>query len=100
MFYLKDIDIFFKDFGEKCFDEDFNEFRVIFDNEYLDINPFNSSKSVSNQDLFCLVKNQDLKDYNLKAKVIILINGEEYIIKNVEYDRNGVSQLKLQFNEE
>lgn len=99
MFYAKDIDIFFKDFGETCFNENGDEFKVIFDNEYLDVNPFNSSKSISNQDLFCQVKNKDLRAFNIKVKDILIIDGLEYILKNIEYDRNGVSQLKLQFNE-
>lgn len=99
MFYKKDLDIFFKDFGETCFNENGDEFKVIFDNEYLDVTPFNSNKSMSNQDLYCQIKNTDLRDFNIKVKDILIIDGLEYILKNIEYDRNGISQLKLQFNE-
>ena len=99
MFYDRDNSIFFRDFGEVASKEG-NDFKVIFDDIYQESSPFSSSMTVNNKELFCSVQNTDIKNLILKAKDIILIDSVEYVIKNIRFDRNGISELQLQFVDE
>ena len=99
MFYDRDNSIFFRDFGEWASKEG-NDFKVIFDDIYQGSNPFSSNMTVNNKELFCSVQNTDIKNLNLKAKDIIYIDDTGYVIKNIRFDRNGISELQLQYSEE
>lgn len=99
MFYDKDNSIFFKDFGEVA-TKDNNDFKVIFDNIYQESSPFSSNMTVNNKELFCSVQNTDISNLYLKAKDIITIDNTKYVIKNIRFDRNGISELQLQFVED
>lgn len=99
MFYDKDIPIFFKDFGEVA-TKDGNDFKVIFDDIYQEISPYSMNKPINSKDLFCSVQNKDISNLYLKAKDIIVIDNIKYVIKNIKFDRVGISEMELQYEDD
>lgn len=98
MFYEKDNNIFFKDFGIKA-NKNGNEFFVIFDISYNESSIFSTFNSINNSEIFSYVNNKDLKEFNIKVKDILVINNKSYIIKNIKFDNNGISEIQLQIFE-
>lgn len=99
MFYEKDNSIFFKDFGVKA-SKNGNEFFVIFDISYNESSIFSTFNSINSSEIFSYVNNKDLKEFNVKVKDVLVINNQSYIIKNIKFDNNGISEIQLQIFED
>ena len=99
LFYEKDNDIFFKDFGQEAIlTKNGSKFMVVMEvkNDHEIFNPM----SLSGEDLSAFCKNIDIQNLELKKMDIIDVEGVLYRITRVRKTNYGLGEIDLQYEED
>lgn len=99
LFYEKDNDIYFKDFGQVAIKESTGEiFKVVMEvmNDYEIFNPTN----LSGEDLSAHCKITDIQTLQLQKKDIIIIDNVKYRISRVRKTNYSLGEIDLQYEED
>jgi hypothetical protein len=95
LFFEKDNDIFFKDFGQVATRTDGATFTIIFEikNDHEIFNPF----SLSGEDLSAFCKVVDIQTHDIKKNDVITIDNVDYKITRVRKTNYSLGEIDLQY---
>ncbi len=94
MFFYNDLNIFFNDFAINCtINKNNNIIKILFDDNY--INYTNASLNFDGTKVSIQILNNDITNNLLKFNDELTINNTVYIIKNIQKNSSGISQIIL-----
>lgn len=101
LFFEEDVSLFFTDFAQEIKTENGETFLGIFDDNLVYYNDlykvygsnveFNTARNQYN----LLVKNEDIKNFDIKIDDTLIINDKRYIVKFINYNNSGISAIEF-----